>query len=482
MSAPKLFISYCWSSAEHQEWVLRLGTELRESGVDVILDKWDLKEGNDANAFMEKMVSDESIKKVILVIDEQYSEKANKRAGGVGTETQIISAEVYESVDQNKFVAVIASKDCEGKTKLPVFYKSRIYIDLSDEDLYGNNFEQLLRWIYDKPLNIKPELGKKPAFLNEEESASIGTSVAFRRLIDAIKNSRPHASGALVEYFNLFARNLNRFRLEPSKGATDFDQKIVESIEQFLPARSELIEVFSTIAQYDPSTGSAPVIHKFFESLIPYMDRPEGINSYHKWDWDNLKFIIHESFTLCIGILLKHERYDIAEYLIRQRYYVEKDESYGQSKMRSYGIFRNHLESLSHRNNRLNLRRLSAHADLLKERCTDSGISFTHLMQADFLLYLSEALQGIKEDRRQEWWPETLVFKSFHGGTFEIFLRAESIEYFNRVAPTLGINSKSDITPFIEAVKEQSIYVPKWDFDRINPLELMNYEKLCSRA
>ncbi len=111
MSAPKLFISYCWSSAEHQEWVLRLGTELRESGVDVILDKWDLKEGNDANAFMEKMVSDESIKKVILVIDEHYSEKANKRAGGVGTETQIISAEVYESVDQNKFVAVIASKD-----------------------------------------------------------------------------------------------------------------------------------------------------------------------------------------------------------------------------------------------------------------------------------------------------------------------------------------------------------------------------------
>ncbi|MGK0414940.1 MAG: hypothetical protein ACJAST_000001, partial [Halopseudomonas sp.] len=344
MSDPKLFISYCWSNAEHQEWVLRLGTELRESGVDVILDKWDLKEGNDSNAFMEQMVSDEGIKKVILVIDEQYSEKANKRTGGVGTETQIISAEVYESVDQNKFVAVIARKDGEGKTKLPVFYKSRIYIDLSDEDLYGNNFEQLLRWVYDKPLNIKPELGKKPAFLNEEGSASIGTSVAFRRLTDAIKNTRPHASGALVEYFNLFARNMDRFRLEPSKGATDFDQKIVESVEQFLPARSELIEVFSTIAQYDPSAGSASVIHKFFESLIPYMDKPDGISSYHKWDWDNLKFIIHESFMLCIGILLKHERYDIAEYLLKQRYYVEKDESYGQSKMRSYGVFRNHLD------------------------------------------------------------------------------------------------------------------------------------------
>ena len=164
MSEPKLFISYCWSDSEHEDWVLRLGTELRENGVDVILDKWDLKEGNDANAFMEKMVSDKDIKKVILVIDDQYSEKANKRSGGVGTETQIISAEVYESVEQNKFVAVIATRDREGNAKLPVFYKSRIYIDLSDEDLYSKNFEQLLRWVYDKPLNIKPEIGSKTCF------------------------------------------------------------------------------------------------------------------------------------------------------------------------------------------------------------------------------------------------------------------------------------------------------------------------------
>lgn len=482
MSATKLFISYCWSSVEHQEWVLRLGTELRESGVDVILDKWDLKEGNDANAFMEKMVSDEIIKKVILVIDEQYSDKANKRAGGVGTETQIISAEVYESVDQNKFVAVIASRDGEGKAKLPIFYKSRIYIDLSNEDLYSNNFEQLLRWIYDKPLNIKPELGSRPAFLNEEASATLGTSVIFRRTIDAIKHSRPYANGALIEYFSLFSKNLIRFRLKPSQGENDFDQTVVDSIEQFLPARSELIEVFATIAQYDHSTTTAQVIHKFFESLIPYTEKPEGITSYHKWDWDNLKFIAQESFLICIGTSLKYERHDLVGNLLKQQYYVEKDEGSGTSKMRSYGIFRNNLESLNHRNNRLKLRRLSVHADLLKERCTDSGLSFNHLMQADFLLYLTEAIQSLKEDRRQEWWPETLVFKSFHGGTFEMFLRAESTDYFNKIAPTLGIKSKSELEILVDAIKGQKIYVPKWDFDRLNPLELMNYEKLCNRA
>jgi hypothetical protein len=40
MTAPKLFISYSWSDAEHEKWVINLATELRESGVDAILDKW----------------------------------------------------------------------------------------------------------------------------------------------------------------------------------------------------------------------------------------------------------------------------------------------------------------------------------------------------------------------------------------------------------------------------------------------------------
>jgi hypothetical protein len=63
----KLFISYSWSSEEHQAWVLRLTTQLRESGVEVILDKWDLKEGNDAHAFMEGVVTDPAIAEVALI-------------------------------------------------------------------------------------------------------------------------------------------------------------------------------------------------------------------------------------------------------------------------------------------------------------------------------------------------------------------------------------------------------------------------------
>jgi hypothetical protein len=96
MSSPKLFISYCWSNAEHEQWVMNLASDLLESGADTILDKWDLREGHDALAFMEKMVTDPAIEKVVIVSDAMYVEKADGRLGGVGTETQIISKKIYD--------------------------------------------------------------------------------------------------------------------------------------------------------------------------------------------------------------------------------------------------------------------------------------------------------------------------------------------------------------------------------------------------
>ena len=201
MANPKLFISYSWTNPDHELWVLNLATELRDSGVDVILDKWDLKEGHDANAFMEKMVNDPDIKKVSLVCDKAYAEKADGRSGGVGTETQIISSEVYAKQDQDKFVAILKERDETGKAYLPAYYRSRIYIDLSDPESYVANFEQLLRWIYDKPLFKKPDLGTEPAFLKDEsDSISLGTTVKFKRAIDAVKNNKQYSDAVVKEY------------------------------------------------------------------------------------------------------------------------------------------------------------------------------------------------------------------------------------------------------------------------------------------
>lgn len=268
MENPKLFISYSWSDRTHEQWVIDLASELTESGVHVILDKWDLKEGHDAVAFMEKMVTDPGISKVAIVCDKVYAEKADGRSGGVGTETQIISREVYENQEQGKFVAVISEKDDQGKAYLPTYYKSRIYIDLSEPDNYTENFEKLLRWVYEKPLYRRPELGKRPSFLEESESISLGTTAAYKRAVSAIKDNKPFASGALDEYLTNFSTNIERFRITEKKG--EFDDQVVENIEQFLPYRNEAISLFITIAQYAPTEENILKSHRFFEGLIPY--------------------------------------------------------------------------------------------------------------------------------------------------------------------------------------------------------------------
>ena len=107
---PKIFISYSWSK-DALALVLDLANRLVSHGVDVVLDKWDLKEGNDKYKFMERCVDDPSITKVLIICDKAYAQKANDRTGGVGDETVIISSEVYGNARQEKFIPIIAERD-----------------------------------------------------------------------------------------------------------------------------------------------------------------------------------------------------------------------------------------------------------------------------------------------------------------------------------------------------------------------------------
>ena len=473
---PKLFISYSWTSPSHEEWVLSLATELRESGVDVILDKWDLKEGQDTYAFMEKMVTDPEIKKVVMICDYLYAEKADGRHGGVGTETQIISPEVYTKQDQTKFVAVLPERDEEGKPFLPAYYKSRVYIDLSSPDLYSKNFERLLRWIYDKPLYAMPELGKTPAFLTDDASISLQTTAKFRRALDAIRENRPYCRGALTEYFEVFAGNLERFRI--TRDDEEFDEKAVRNIEEFLPYRYEAIEIFIALARYRAIQESWEALHRFFEQLIPYLDRPEEVTKWQEWDFDNFRFIVHELFLYAVASLIRSECFDGVSHLIRQHYHVAENARRGRDAMVPFSELRQHLPSLEHRNKRLQLRRVSLHADLLEKRSKLSGLPFQHIMQADFILFIRDCLDCLRSARWQHWWPITLLYASRQYGPFEVFARSQSAKYFENLKQVFDIETKEDLVPLVEAFREQKLRIPRWQFNSFSPFELMGFEKL----
>lgn len=157
---PKVFISYSWTSEDYKATVLQLAEALVGKSVDVILDRWELLPGHDRFAFMEQSI--EKADKVLVLCDKKYTEKANARDGGVGTETEIITPDIYGRSNQEKFIPVIM----ENFESVPIYLRSRLGIDFRDGHR-ACGFEEILRAIYNKPANAKPPLGRSPEWVEE---------------------------------------------------------------------------------------------------------------------------------------------------------------------------------------------------------------------------------------------------------------------------------------------------------------------------
>lgn len=155
---PVVFISYSWDGKEHEEWVLKLATDLRfDNGIDVILDKWDLRLGKLLPDFMAHAVTDSD--RVICVMTPNYKKKSDGLTGGVGLEYSIISAEIQKDVKTDKFIPLFRSGE-----DVPTFLAGRDYIDMRDDTKYLEKIEDLARDILKIPKYEKPQLGAIPKF------------------------------------------------------------------------------------------------------------------------------------------------------------------------------------------------------------------------------------------------------------------------------------------------------------------------------
>jgi len=158
--APRALLSYSWEGPEHQHWVTRLAERLQgESGVQVIFDRWHLNPGDDKLHFMEQAVADSDF--VIVVCTPTYAERANKRQGGVGYESMVITAELAEHILTNKFIPVLRKGTWDAS--LPIYLKSRVGVNLSDEPYHEEEYERLLRVLHGEPIQ-PPPLGSKSIF------------------------------------------------------------------------------------------------------------------------------------------------------------------------------------------------------------------------------------------------------------------------------------------------------------------------------
>jgi Hydrogenase maturation factor len=145
INKPKIFISYSWNPPSNQQNVFSLINKLEKDGINVVYDRKDLHPGQDMNYFMEHFLTSDEIDSIIIVCNEDYAEKANKRMGGVGYESEMIISEIKNEPLQRKYIPVIFEHGDNGELPLPNFLKSRYCVDLSRDEGYDDLLNAIKR-------------------------------------------------------------------------------------------------------------------------------------------------------------------------------------------------------------------------------------------------------------------------------------------------------------------------------------------------
>jgi hypothetical protein len=345
-----------------------------------------------------------------------------------------------------------------------------MYIDFSDPTREVERFEQLLRWIFDKPLFLKPELGTIPAFLIQEETQyKTSTDLSYRRCKDAMAGGRVYAFASFKEYLDEFSESIEKFSLPE-----DFDpasEQFIKNLDDFLPFRDQFFDIVQRVSRHTSEERYAIALHKFFDALIGYLDPSRGRSTYRQIDSGNFLFFAHELVINTVAILIYEDRFDTLRVLL-ERPYIDKVRAQNRG---SGAVWLSEFSEFNHaldlRNSKLNLRRASLQADLLRKRSERGICSFEGLMQADFFLYVAGSARG------WNWWPYSLVFARWHP-TFEIFERAQSRAEFSRLLDVLGFKSSDDFFRIFDGFAKNPKSVPSIGMERFDPCRLAGIENL----
>lgn len=476
MNTPKVFISYSWSSASHCDSIRLYAERLVNDGIDVILDQWSLSEGQDKYAFMEKMVTDTDVTHVLIFSDDQYTEKADARKAGVGTESQIISKEVYDKVDQKKFIPIVCQKDENSEPRLPVFLKSRIWIDFSTPEAVNENWEKLLRVLYGKPIHEKPSIGKPPSFLSDAIARpSLPTLGKFNTLRDALLNAKPTIEFCRKDFIDVTIGFIDSLRIRQNPNIEHRDEKVLIDLHTLLPIRDQLIDWLILESSFAPAPRFDNMLVDFLERILALRYPPEDLKQLEGWWSDSQRIFTYELFLYIIAILIKADRFENLQNIFTTHFILPESAVRGGRDFVAYDEFYGYSETLDYRNKRLKLNRISILADIIKERATRKDIPFREVMQAEVVILLISLLSN---DHR--WYPNTLVYAEY-GVKLPFFIRAMQYKYFARLSLITGIETGDKLREkFAEGCVKHNIKSWQIMFSPFMPSldELMNMKTL----
>lgn len=157
----KVFVSYAWEDdGTHQPRVVRFTNDLREYGLDAIVDVFESSPPNGWPMWMLKQIQRADF--VLMVITETYRRRfeGDEQPGvgkGVKWEGGIVTREVYDSEFRNdKFLPVVFGK--QHLASMPTIFKGNTHWDVSDPE----RLKELVMFMTGQPLYIPARLGSIP--------------------------------------------------------------------------------------------------------------------------------------------------------------------------------------------------------------------------------------------------------------------------------------------------------------------------------
>lgn len=453
--SPRVFISYSWSSPGHQDRIRQWAEQLVNDGVDVVLDIWDLNEGDDKYAFMEKMVTDESVTHVLVFSDSEYAAKADARKAGVGTESQIISREVYSKVKQSKFIPIVCEFDESGEPYLPTFLKSRIWIDFSSPEAVNDNWEKLIRVLYGKPAHEKPTLGKPPTYITMDVAAPASPAVVkFRALEQAILQGKRGVKHYRQDFLDACYMYADALRVRERPKVENMGERVLQDCGKLKLVRDHIVDWVLLESEVDPSDEFGEALIAMLERLLELKSRPPELNSWNDVWFEAHRVFVYETFLYIVAALLKTGAFDILNLIFTSHYLLPETEAHGPDRFVTFDAFYGYSETLqilAPEGRKL----YAPAAELIKRQADRTDIPFADVMQAELLVLM---MAFINDSAR--WYPQTLHYSS-RSGAFPFFLRAAQHRHFEKLAKITGIRNADELR---EAVKtgHQRMNVNQW--------------------
>jgi hypothetical protein len=139
--APDCFISYAWGDEAHEDWVEQLAADLKNAGIDVILDRWaDMAIGQSVNRFVGRLYDSQY---VLVVGTPAYLHKHENvrpddphRGYVVSAEADLFEQRLVLGSEEVKATVLPVLAEGEAETALPPLLRGRVYADFRDEQTY----------------------------------------------------------------------------------------------------------------------------------------------------------------------------------------------------------------------------------------------------------------------------------------------------------------------------------------------------------